>query len=46
MATMPGREAASKAAGAIALQGLEVRVFYPAAGFKDFNEQLMKGARA
>lgn len=41
-----GKAAANKAAETFARRGLRVRVFFPSAGFKDFNEELMKGSRA
>ena len=41
-----GRMAAEKAARAFALRGLEPRVFYPPAGFKDFNQELQERGRA
>lgn len=40
-----GRSAAAEAACAFARRGLEVRVIRPQPGFKDFNDELMKGAR-
>ena len=38
-----GREAVEKAAASYAERGLVSSAFYPAAGFKDFNQQLMEG---
>ena len=35
-----GEYAARKAAQAFAMRGLSVRIIYPAAGFKDFNDEL------
>ena len=35
-----GEQAARKAAHTFALRGLSVRIIYPAAGFKDFNDEL------
>ena len=35
-----GEQAARKAAQAFAMRGLSVRIIYPAAGFKDFNDEL------
>jgi len=40
-----GERAARAAAKAFTLNGLTCRVIRPAAGFKDFNDELMKGAR-
>lgn len=40
-----GRKAAGKAAEAFALRGVEARVFFPAPGFKDHNDEL-RGCRA
>lgn len=40
-----GREAADKAAKAFTRRGIETRVFFPV-GAKDFNSELMEGARA
>lgn len=35
-----GKQAAHKAAASFAMRGLSVRIIYPAAGFKDFNDEL------
>ena len=40
-----GERAAKEAVRAFTLQGLICRIIRPAAGFKDFNDELMKGAR-
>jgi DNA primase len=41
-----GRLAARKAANAFASRGLSARTIFPLDGFKDFNEEIQKGARA
>lgn len=41
-----GRNAARKAAEAIALRGIETRVMFPLSGAKDFNQEIMEGGRA
>lgn len=41
-----GEEAARRAAGVYAARGLAVRIMRPAAGFKDFNEQLTGGLQS